>query len=51
MRQEKGFTLLELVIVIALAGIFTAMAVTSYRASIDSSNVASEVDSLSVDLA
>jgi len=42
---------MELVIVIALAGIFTAMAVTSYRASIDSSNVASEVDSLSVDLA
>lgn len=51
MGRDSGFTLLELIIVIALAGVFVTMAVVSYRTSIDSSNVSAEVDSLSTDLA
>ena len=41
----------ELVIVIVIASIVTAMAVSSYRTTLDSSNVSAEIGALSLDLA
>lgn len=46
----SGFTLLELLTVIAIAGVLTAIGVPSYRYVIDSSRMAAEVNSLLGDL-
>ncbi len=50
LAPASGFTLLELLTVIAIAGILTAIGVPSYRYVIDSSRMAAEVNSLLGDL-
>lgn len=49
--KSAGYTLFELVIVIVIASIVTAMAVSIYRTTLDSSNVSAEINALSLDLA
>lgn len=51
MKQQAGYTLFELVIVIVIASIVTAVAVSTYRTTLDSSNVSAEINALSLDLA
>ncbi len=49
-RRNDGFTLIELLITVAVGAIITVIALPSYRTTIDSSNVASEINALQMDL-
>nr|WP_255496690.1 GspH/FimT family pseudopilin [Aquitalea sp. LB_tupeE] len=51
MIKSAGYTLFELVIVMVIASIITAIAVAGYRTTLDSSNVSAEINALSADLA
>nr|WP_269325946.1 GspH/FimT family pseudopilin [Chromobacterium aquaticum] len=48
--RAKGFTLFELVITIAIAAIVLGLAATSYRSTIDSSNIVAELSDLKNDV-
>ncbi|RBH50182.1 type II secretion system protein GspH, partial [Pseudomonas sp. MWU13-2860] len=50
MYRAKGFTLFELVITIAIAAIVLGLAATSYRSTIDSSNIVAELSDLKNDV-
>lgn len=51
MNRSAGFTILELLIVMAVIALLMTIAVTAYRGTIDSNNVSAEVNALSSDLA
>ena len=50
MYRAKGFTLFELMITIAIAAIVLGLAATSYRSTIDSSNIVAELGDLKNDV-
>jgi len=49
-RVATGFSLIELMVVVALVGIVTAIAVPSFRSMIETNRVAAEVNSFTGDL-
>lgn len=49
-RSARGFTLMELLVTLAVAAVFVAIAVPSYRATINRNSVATQVNDFLTDL-
>lgn len=49
-KSESGFTLIELMVVIALVAILGAIAIPSYQSSIANNRVSAEVDRVAMDM-